>query len=150
MPGMSEDDESSGQSSALSAAPVLSTCDCGKSNRTATSPPISQLLDKLFLDLPHTMPPAGPIEEPGQFDDAPEDVNQVTQTASSRPQAAYIDTVDEIDENEWPPSSEEDEADEDSFDENEFYEQTRVEDEDWEVAEGGEHTGFELPERRLI
>ncbi|KAF6755888.1 atypical/RIO/RIO1 protein kinase [Ephemerocybe angulata] len=82
------------------------------------------------------------IEE-GQFDDAPGDI----QLPTGRPEAAYIDTVSDHGEavntqeiilnHDYPPTSDdEDEYDDDEFlEEDEYYSQTRVEDEDWEVAE---------------
>ncbi|TFK27699.1 RIO1-domain-containing protein [Coprinopsis marcescibilis] len=75
---------------------------------------------------------ASVVPDAGQFDDAEVDV---------RGNVAYIDTVDSnapiggAIQEPWPSSSE-DEADEDSLlDEDEFFNQTRVEDEDWENAE---------------
>jgi len=72
------------------------------------------------------------ILEPGQFDDAPEDTVPLQDT---RPDHAYIDTIDandlDIDE-EGEDIDEEDDSD--YYDES--YE-TRVEDEDWENAERG-------------
>lgn len=80
--------------------------------------------------------------EPGQFDDAPEG------EISGRGDVAYIDTVQDLGEpqtaavleHEFPPSSDEEDEDEDDslLDEDEYYDQNRVEDEDWEVAERGE------------
>ncbi len=64
-----------------------------------------------------TVAPALNVED-GQFDDAPEDVGY-----------ARIDDTELID----LTSDEEDEYDDDS----EEYDQVRVEDEDWEVAEKG-------------
>ncbi|RXW22501.1 hypothetical protein EST38_g3368 [Candolleomyces aberdarensis] len=69
---------------------------------------------------------------PGQFDDAPEGHDP-------RGNVAYIDTAQdhaEAQNLDWPPSSDEEEDDGDSLlDEDEFYNDTRVEDEDWEIAE---------------
>lgn len=74
--------------------------------------------------------------EPGQFDDAPEDYDP-------RGNVAYIDTVQDHGEDQvvdLPPSSDEEDDDGDSLlDEDEFYNDTRVEDEDWEIAERGEY-----------
>ncbi|EAU85767.2 atypical/RIO/RIO1 protein kinase [Coprinopsis cinerea okayama7 len=74
--------------------------------------------------------------EPGQFDDAPEEIN-------GRGNVAYIDTVDpstepqlDLDDHAWPPSSDEEDEDHDSLlDEDDYYDNTRVEDEDWDIAE---------------
>lgn len=76
--------------------------------------------------------------EPGQFDDAPEEIN-------GRGNVAYIDTVDpstepqlDLDDHAWPPSSDEEDEDHDSLlDEDDYYDDTRVEDEDWDIAERG-------------
>jgi len=71
--------------------------------------------------------------EPGQFDDAPEDIVPTPQ--DTRPDHAYIDTVDPND----LDIGEEDE-DFDEEDDSDFYDEayeTRVEDEDWENAERG-------------
>ncbi|KAH6912610.1 atypical/RIO/RIO1 protein kinase [Coprinopsis sp. MPI-PUGE-AT-0042] len=70
--------------------------------------------------------------EGGQFEDAPEDF---------RGNVAYIDTVQDNDlasqdpNLEWPSSEEEEENDDNAYDEDDFYDEGRVEDEDWEIAE---------------
>lgn len=83
--------------------------------------------------------------EAGQFDDAPEGEPVPTTTAAGRPEAAYIDTVQDLGEEavldlEYPPTSDEEDGDGDELSEaeEEYYDDgLRVEDEDWEVAERG-------------
>ena len=77
---------------------------------------------------------ASTLEQSGQFDDAPEDI---------RGSVAYIDTAEpdisslqEVN-LEWP-SSEEDEDEDDVYEDEEYFDEGRVEDEDWEIAERGE------------
>lgn len=69
--------------------------------------------------------------EPGQFDDAPE-LQQNEQTLN-REGGAYIDTYDFEDDEDL------DEDDDEDFEEDldDTYNDNRVEDEDWEIAERG-------------
>lgn len=67
--------------------------------------------------------------EPGQFDDAEDD--GIVQNQDPRAHYTFIDTVDYDSEDLEPEDSD---LDEDEIDE---YDNNRVEDEDWEIAERG-------------
>jgi RIO kinase 1 len=70
----------------------------------------------------------GPVEH-GQFDDAPE--QHQLENMVNRGAGAYIDT------HEFDEDEDEEDGDSDYYEIDDTYEEDRVEDEDWEVAERG-------------
>jgi RIO kinase 1 len=84
-------------------------------------------------------------QEAGQFEDAPEDI---------RGGVAYIDTVDDNDLGKHDPnlewSSSEGEDDDDNAYEEDFYDEGRVEDEDWEIAERGAPSPLQGSRRQFM
>lgn len=82
-------------------------------------------------DLSHNISVPPSMASDGQFEDAPILVDQPSQILPQNPREG-LNFIDE--ELEWSDPADEDE-DSDSIDEG--YDDNRVEDEDWEVAEGG-------------
>lgn len=102
---------------------------------------------------------AEPIEE-GQFDDAPEDTTVSTPVdpvdGRARTAHRFVDDEDKDEEHllEWSSSSEDEDEPDDFEDEEDAleraaFEELRVEDEDWEIAERGARVLPLLEPRRI-